>query len=597
MAKPPIINCHIHLFTGDHVPPWLARTYLPWPFYFVLPVSAIVGLLRWWYKGPNNFFFSAAYKRIVGVLYAIRMFVARNFILHLISIVVGAFVTINVFFFLYDLVAAIVAAPPKAGQEVTGIEGFFIHNSIISQHPNVWLMLFYILLLLLFFKWGRNLILFVFNQLWKFMKLLPGKKTIELLKRYILIGRYSRYQGQAGIFSKLSGQYPTGTGFVILPMDMRFMGAGKPPKDIDSQMAELATLKENHPATVFPFVFADPRRMQDKTYFDYTVDTADGAVTLVDGCLMKELLVDLQFSGIKIYPALGYFPFDETLLPLYKYAVQNNLPITTHCIRGTIFYRGPKKKDWDHHPLFQQAMGKGDSPTAQGQEDDEKPETKFTRLLLPQRRNVDFTPNFTHPLNYLCLLDEILLRQLVGQAKDPRIKIIFGYKDEGTAMDRNLDQLKMCFGHFGGDDEWQRFEELDRDNNSRQLVKRPNRGIEFLYNNNTPKKELRPGKPELIWKFTDWYTIISTLLLQYPNTYADISYILHNPAILPLLKQTLENPVLRQRVLYGTDFYVVRNHKSDKEMLADLAGGLSEADFDLIARINPRSFLLTHQNS
>jgi hypothetical protein len=43
--------------------------------------------------------------------------------------------------------------------------------------------------------------------------------------------------------------------------------------------------------------------------------------------------------------------------------------------------------------------------------------------------------------------------------------------------------------------------------------------------------------------------------------------------------------------LYGTDFYVVRNHKSDKNMLADMMGGLDEKDFDQIASTNPRKFL------
>ena len=82
------------------------------------------------------------------------------------------------------------------------------------------------------------------------------------------------------------------------------------------------------------------------------------------------------------------------------------------------------------------------------------------------------------------------------------------------------------------------------------------------------------------------------MMLQYPNVYADISYILHsNLEIQPLLKQTLQNPGLRMKVLYGTDFFVVRNHKSDKNMLADMMGGLSEEDFDQIARDNPEVFL------
>ena len=43
--------------------------------------------------------------------------------------------------------------------------------------------------------------------------------------------------------------------------------------------------------------------------------------------------------------------------------------------------------------------------------------------------------------------------------------------------------------------------------------------------------------------------------------------------ILPLLRQTLRHPRLRKQVLFGTDFYVVRNHKSDKNMLADMMCG------------------------
>lgn len=84
-------------------------------------------------------------------------------------------------------------------------------------------------------------------------------------------------------------------------------------------------------------------------------------------------------------------------------------------------------------------------------------------------------------------------------------------------------------------------------------------------------------------------------MLYYPNVYADISYILHGDKdILPLLRQTLQNPGLKEKVLNGTDFFVVRNHKLDKNMLADMTGGLSEKESDQIARVNPRNYL---QNS
>jgi predicted TIM-barrel fold metal-dependent hydrolase len=147
----------------------------------------------------------------------------------------------------------------------------------------------------------------------------------------------------------------------------------------------------------------------------------------------------------------------------------------------------------------------------------------------------------------------------------------------------------LCFGHFGGEDEFARYFEQDRFDLSNQLTKDIFFGIDFL---RTTENKPSLGKPEQLWKFTDWYSIICSLMLQHPNVYADISYILHDStACLPLLRQTLQHPELKKKVLFGTDFFVVRNHKSDKNLLADMYRGLSEAEFDLIARHNPAEFL------
>jgi hypothetical protein len=221
---------------------------------------------------------------------------------------------------------------------------------------------------------------------------------------------------------------------------------------------------------------------------------------------------------------------------------------------------------------------------------------KYVPLILPQTKNVDFSINFTHPMNYLCLLDKGQLHKLIGgdavkKMASPqeieRVKALFGYTDSGLTYD--LSALKICLGHFGGDDEWSRYFEKDRYNYSSQLIKHPDDGIQFF---TTLEGAPSRGKAEQIWRFTDWYSIICSMMLQYKNVYADISYILHNDAgILPLLKETLQNKELREKVLYGTDFFVVRNHKSDKNMVADMMGGLSADDFDQIARINPRKYL------
>ena len=81
------------------------------------------------------------------------------------------------------------------------------------------------------------------------------------------------------------------------------------------------------------------------------------------------------------------------------------------------------------------------------------------------------------------------------------------------------------------------------------------------------------------------------MMLQYDNLFADISYIIHDEKIFPLLNHTLQNDKLKTRVLFGTDFYVVRNHKSEKQMLADLQEALNTDELNCITINNPREFL------
>lgn len=441
---------------------------------------------------------------------------------------------------------------------------------------------FIIIILLLIFPIGRNLIFAILRQVNRFFKLLPGKQTTELLKRYISIVRFANYKEQSRVYSRLKLQYPPGSKMVILPMDMEFMGAGKPPRRFDEQMEALAKIKQQHPDEFCPFVFVDPRRTRagDKEFFSYSV--VNKKVVLED-CFIRDYIEEKGFNGFKIYPALGYFPFDERLLPLWKYAADNGIPIMTHCIRGVIYYRGRKRTEWDFHPVFEEFIGKDDNP---------RPED-YRPMLLKQMKAVDLQEIFTHPLNYVCLYKKELLAKLIAQSGDNKLKLLFGYNEKDGSIQEDLDKLKICFGHFGGEDEWARFFEKDRSNYGHQLIQDPDLGIEFLMTNG----EVKRGKPEQLWRDADWYSIICSLMLQHPNVYADISYILHGDLqILPLLRSTFQHPVLRTRVLYGSDFYVVRNHKSDKNMLADIRGGLLKAEFDLIARQNPANYLQKIKN-
>ncbi|MBK9961224.1 MAG: hypothetical protein IPP06_07755 [Saprospiraceae bacterium] len=60
--------------------------------------------------------------------------------------------------------------------------------------------------------------------------------------------------------------------------------------------------------------------------------------------MVKEYIEINKLNGFKIYPALGYYPFDEELLLLWKYAADHQIPIMTHVIKGTVFYRDRKNK-------------------------------------------------------------------------------------------------------------------------------------------------------------------------------------------------------------------------------------------------------------
>ena len=570
-----IINCHTHIFTGDHVPPFLARSILPWPLYYLFPVTLVIAGFRFYYRTIGDWRFMPWYKRLIHLRQQINSFIKRYGIVQMLYLLIGGFLTISVFFVVFDAITAISAAPSGISTKVENFRQFLDNRQLLYIPQSGWGKLLLTFLVFLFFKPGRNLLFFLLEGIWSFLKVIPGKEGNALLQRYINLGRFSFYKTQSRIFGRLQNQYPEGTGFVVLPMDMAYMGAGKPKVPYAQQMEELAGIKaqKKHQNDFFPFVFVEPRRMveEGKIQFDYEV--LDGKVQLKD-CFIKTYLETHKFNGIKIYPALGYYPFEEVLLPLWKYAADHQIPILTHCIKGSIYYRGRKLRAWDQHPIFEQSMGRG----------------QYQPLQLPQLANNKYSLNFTHPLNYLCLLEEQLLRRLVAKAKDDRIRELFGFVDADTPMASNLSHLKLCFGHFGGDDQWARFYERDRDNWSSQLIRNPDRGVSFY---TVSDNQLSPGKLEQIWRYADWYTIICSMMLQYPNIYGDLSYIIHNPDIEPLLKQTLSNASLRDRVLFGTDFYVVRNHKSEKNMLGDVLSYLSPTSMDQIARNNPSVFLQT----
>jgi len=124
------------------------------------------------------------------------------------------------------------------------------------------------------------------------------------------------------------GFYPKESRFIVLPMDMTKMNAGKVEARDQRQHAELAALRDAaYPKAVIPFAAVDPR--QD--------NIVEKTIALIE---------QNDFRGLKLYPPTGYHPDDRRLWPLYEYAEQHNLPVMTHCSRpASVQCRGEPTTD------------------------------------------------------------------------------------------------------------------------------------------------------------------------------------------------------------------------------------------------------------
>jgi predicted TIM-barrel fold metal-dependent hydrolase len=184
------------------------------------------------------------------------------------------------------------------------------------------------------------------------------------------------YASQEELFECLCMFYPPSARFAVHAIDFEYMGAGRTPKSYLEQLAELAALKRKYPKKIYPFICTDPRRPD-----------------LYD--LFKRYIEEEDFTGIKLYPPMGYYPFDERLYPLYDYAQTHQIPVMTHCSSsGSVFSRNTPLPKERFHPK--------------------------TQTPLKYKNKRQFSDHYTHPDNYTCLLDDFPL-------------------------------LKICFAHFGGD--------------------------------------------------------------------------------------------------------------------------------------------------
>ena len=131
-----------------------------------------------------------------------------------------------------------------------------------------------------------------FKVIAKILHTLNPFSSKDEFDRYLSFAKTGRLAGQKEIFEKIQTQYPTDTKFVILPMDMAYMGAGYVERDYPEQLQDLKEVRDAYPDSVIPFIAVDCRRPNINDLFRTAID-------------------NWKFKGVKLYPPLGTFPFDS----------------------------------------------------------------------------------------------------------------------------------------------------------------------------------------------------------------------------------------------------------------------------------------------
>jgi len=222
-----------------------------------------------------------------------------------------------------------------------------------------------------------------FNLIAKLLNNINPFSNNDLFNRYLKFVKIGKLGSQQKVFENCQRYYPRDTKFAVLSMDMAYMKAGKVPRPYREQLKELADLTKKYPQ-VIPFVHIDPRR---KNFLD----------------LLKESVEKWNFKGVKLYPPLGYFPYDKRLYQVYEYCVNQNLPIIAHCSPyNSVHYRGRKKN-------LKKLLSESKIPI------DTKGHTKK-----------DLCANFSNPKNWEYVLND-------------------------------FKTLKVCLAHFGSEYFWEEF--------------------------------------------------------------------------------------------------------------------------------------------
>jgi uncharacterized protein len=335
-------------------------------------------------------------------------------------------------------------------------------------------------------------------------------------------------------------KYDSSVRLVGLTLNMDYMDSQPSQHQVtyETQLEQVKAVKRYYPTNFFPFLGIDPRHKSGIDLVNWAKPYFESGVTDRSGKVYP------YFCGIKLYPALGFFPFDPRLDDLYAYAEKNHLPVITHCTRsGSQYVGGQIESLISRKPPILLAPGKPASIKAR--------DNIYMRIQRYYDDKAWIKNNNRGENDFACDL--------------------FGHPENYIPVMEKFPDLKICLAHMGGSDEI--------------YCEDPKHFAEL----------------KTIWAADgfNWFDKITDMMKEYPNLYTDISYTVADFDNEKILARVLslfhlfdkDGMALGNRALFGTDFFMTEQEKSESELYA-LAQGKLNSWFDLLVRNNPQKFLM-----
>lgn len=332
------------------------------------------------------------------------------------------------------------------------------------------------------------------------MRLWPSRLGNGKIKRYMALLEVAMHKSQSEVFDDLISNYDDEARFVALTMNFDFMTGEVPDTEYnnyETQIHEILQIKKSYGDKILPFLYVDPR-MGGKESLD-----------MVRKYFSKD--INLGMVGIKLYPSLGYLPFHPNLEAVYAYAEEHRIPIMTHCYKGGgTFYAG----------RFTHSMMSYNSFNPR----------PVTAAFLDAKLK-PFDPNRKGRYYPDIMIDPILFEDVLTR----------------------FPKLKICMGHYGGDEE----------------ILNQYRSVS-----------------------DNWTKTIKYYMKNYENVYADVSYTLAYEDVNKEIINDLKDPVLQSKILFGTDYFLVTAQNKENKLVANFFDQLNSPQLkQLLTETNPKAYL------